>query len=117
MARRPCVVEEPRHAETQHAREPGDLQVVSGHPDRDRVVKATCRTAAMDGREESDCPVVPVNRLHKGEGSSAEVGEERVQTTENIAHARTHPTQRGDMRVPGSARCAAPPCFAASYPR
>jgi len=82
--------------------------------DRDRAAKAKCRTAAMYGLEGSDCTVVPVNRLNKGERSSAEVGEERLQTKENIARSRTRPTQRGVMRVPGIVRCAARPCFAAS---
>ena len=49
----------------------------------------------MHGLEGSDCTVVPVNRRNKGERSSAEVGEERVQTKENIARSRTRPTQRG----------------------
>ncbi len=62
---------------------------------RDRAAKAKCRTAAMYGLEGSDCTVVPVNRLNKGERSSAEVGEERVQTKENIARSRTRSTQSG----------------------
>ena len=82
--------------------------------DRDRAAKAKCHTAAMHGLEGSDCTGVPVNRLNKGERSSAEVGEERVQTKENIARSRTRPTQRGVMRVPGIVWCAAKPCFAAS---
>ena len=41
--------------------------------DRDRAAKAECRTAAVRGLEESDCTRVPVNRLNKGERSSAEV--------------------------------------------
>jgi hypothetical protein len=68
--------------------------------DRDRAAKAERRTAAMHGLEGSDCTVVPVNRLNKGERSSAEVGEERVQTKENIARSRTRPTQRGVVACP-----------------
>ena len=63
--------------------------------DRDRAAKATRHTAAMHGREGSDCAVVPVNQPNNGVPPSAEVGEERVQTKENIAHARTRPPQRG----------------------
>ena len=49
----------------------------------------------MHGREGSDCAVLPVNQPNNGVPPSAEVGEERVQTKENIAHSRTRPTQSG----------------------
>ena len=59
--------------------------------------RPTCcvHIATMHGLEGSDCAGVPVNRPNNGAPPSAEVGEERVQAKENIAHARTRPTQRG----------------------
>jgi hypothetical protein len=114
VARRACGVEAlctPRR-NLHENRETSRLSRVS--IDRDRVAKANCRTAALHSREESDCTVVPVTRLNTEERSSAEVGEERVQPKENIAHARTPPTQRGDRRVPGRVRGAAPPGCAAN---
>jgi retron-type reverse transcriptase len=46
--------------------------------------------------EESDCAVVPVNQPNKEKRFSAEVGEERAQTKENIAQSHTSPTQSGE---------------------
>jgi hypothetical protein len=46
--------------------------------------------------EESDCAVIPVNRLNKEDESSAEAGEGRVRTKENIARSDTSPTQSGE---------------------
>jgi RNA-directed DNA polymerase len=69
----------------------------------DRPEKAEGRTAGMKGTEESDCAVVPVNQLNKGElpegGLSAEAGEGRVRTEENISQTHTNPTQRGKEGV------------------
>jgi RNA-directed DNA polymerase len=64
--------------------------------DRDRSVKAKCRTTDMHVPEESDCAVIPVNRLNKEDESSAEAGEGRVRTKENIARSDTSPTQSGE---------------------
>jgi len=49
----------------------------------------------MNVQEKSDCVVVPVNQLNNGEQSSAEVGEGRTQTKENIVQSHMHPTQCG----------------------
>ncbi|MGA8437841.1 MAG: hypothetical protein WB714_06400 [Candidatus Sulfotelmatobacter sp.] len=46
--------------------------------------KAISRTADMHVPEKSDCAVVPVNQPNKGGQLSAEVGEGRAQTKENI---------------------------------
>jgi RNA-directed DNA polymerase len=50
----------------------------------------------MHVREESDCAVLPVNQPNNEERFSAEAGEERAQTKENIARSHTSPTQSGE---------------------
>ena len=62
---------------------------------RDRSEKASCRTADRHASEESDCAIVPVNLSNKEEQSSAEMGEGRAQTKENIGPSSTSPTQSG----------------------
>jgi RNA-directed DNA polymerase len=62
---------------------------------RDRPEKALCRTAGRHASEESDCAIVPVNLSNKEEQSSAEMGEGRAQTKENIDPSSTSPTQSG----------------------
>ena len=46
--------------------------------------------------EKSDCAVVPVNQLNKEGQPSAEAGEGRAQTKENIVQSRMPPTQSGN---------------------
>jgi hypothetical protein len=66
----------------------------------DRPEKAESRTTGANGAEESDCAVVPVNRPNKGGppvgGVTAEAGEERARTKENISQSHTSPTQGGN---------------------
>jgi RNA-directed DNA polymerase len=62
---------------------------------RDRSEKALCRTADRHASEESDCATVPVNLSNKEEQSSAEMGEGRARTKENIGPSSTSPTQSG----------------------
>ena len=62
---------------------------------RDRSEKALCRTADRHASEGSDCAIVPVNPSNKEEQSSAEMGEGRAQTKENIGPSSTSPTQSG----------------------
>ncbi len=64
--------------------------------DRDRSEKAQSQTPDMHALEESDCAVVPMNQPNKEEQSSAEVGEGRARTKENIAQSNTSPTQSGE---------------------
>jgi hypothetical protein len=68
-----------------------------------RPEKAESRTTGANGTEGSDCVVVPVNQPNKGEpperGSSAEGGEGRTRTKENIGQAHTNPTQGGKKHV------------------
>ena len=63
--------------------------------DRDRLVKAQSHNANMHALEKSDCAIVPMNQPNKGEQSSAEVGEGRAPTKENIVQSNTSPTQSG----------------------
>ena len=53
-----------------------------------------------------DCAVVPVNQSNKEGKPSAEAGEGRAQTEENIVQTRMPGTERG-THVPGIGRCAA----------
>ena len=62
---------------------------------RDRSEKALRRTADRHVSEESDCATVPVNLSNKEEQSSAEMGEGRARTKENIGPSSTSPTQSG----------------------
>ena len=75
--------------------------------DRDRPAKALSHKAGMHAPEKSDRAVIPMNQPNKGEQSSAEVGEGRAWTKENIGRSSTSPTQSGKTRVPGIERCAA----------
>jgi len=51
--------------------------------------------------EKSDCAVIPVNQLNKEGRLSAEVGEGRAQTKENIVRSHMHPTQSGKCMSQG----------------
>src|SRR6202166_4693082 len=69
--------------------------------DQGRSAKAKSRTADMHVPEKSDCVVVPVNQPNKGGQPSAEVGEGRAQTKENIVQSHMHPTQSGKRMSQG----------------
>jgi hypothetical protein len=73
--------------------------------DRGRSAKAISHKAGMHAPEESDCVEVPMNQPNKEDQPSAEVGEGRARTKENIAQSSTSPTERGTS-VTGT-RCAA----------
>jgi len=64
--------------------------------DRDRSEKAQSRTSGMHALEGSDRTIVPVNQPNKEGSSSAEAGEGRVRTKENIVQPNTSPTQSGE---------------------
>src|SRR5258707_3528624 len=66
-----------------------------------RSAKATSRTADMYVPEKSDCAVLPVNQPNKGGQPSAEAGEGRAQTSENIAQPHMRPTQSGKRMSQG----------------
>src|SRR6266481_1250586 len=69
--------------------------------DQGRSAKATSRTADTHALEKSDCAVVPVNQVNKGGRPSAEAGEGRAQTRENIVPSHMHPTQSGKCMSQG----------------
>ena len=69
--------------------------------DQGRSAKATSRTADMYVPEKSDCAVVPVNQPNKEGQPSAEAGEGRAQTRENIAQSHMHPTPSGKRMSQG----------------
>ena len=69
--------------------------------DQGRSAKATNRTADTHVLEKSDCAVLPVNQPNKGGQPSAEVGEGRAQTRENIVQSHMHPTQSGKCMSQG----------------
>ena len=64
--------------------------------DRGRSEKVQSRTSDMHALEGSDRAVLPMNQPNKEGQPSAEVGEGRVRTKENIAQSNTSPTQSGE---------------------
>jgi group II intron reverse transcriptase/maturase len=66
------------------------------HQDRDRPAKVLSHKAGMHAPEKSDRAEVPMNQPNKGEQSSAEAGEGRARTKENIVRSNTSPTQSGE---------------------
>jgi RNA-directed DNA polymerase len=64
--------------------------------DRDQSEKANRRTADRHVSEESDRAIVPVSLSNKEGETSAEMGEGRARTKENIAPSHTRPTQSGN---------------------
>src|SRR5437899_12661787 len=69
--------------------------------DQGRSAKATNQTADTHVPEKSDCAVVPVNQPNKEEQPSAEAGEGRAQTKENIVQSHMYPTQSGKRMSQG----------------
>ena len=57
--------------------------------DQGRSAKAINQTADTHVPEKSDCAVLPVNQPNKGGQPSAEAGEGRAQTRENIVQSHT----------------------------
>src|SRR5882672_9833030 len=72
-----------------------EISCTSWSTDQDRSAKAINRTADVNVQEKSDCVVVPVNQPNKEGQPSAEVGEGRAQTEENIIQSHMRPTQSG----------------------
>ena len=67
-------------------------------PDRERgrSAKAISHKADMHVQEDSDRAIVPMNQPNKEAFASAEAGEGRARTKENIAQSSTSPTQSGE---------------------
>ena len=78
-----------------------EISCTSWLTDQDRSAKATNRTADVNVREKSDCAVVPVNQPNKEGQPSAEAGEGRAQTEENIVPSHMPPTQSGKRTSQG----------------
>jgi RNA-directed DNA polymerase len=72
-----------------------EISCTSCSKEQDRSAKAINRTADMHVQEKSDCAVVPVNLSNKEAQASAEAGEGRAQTKENIVQSHKLPTQSG----------------------
>ena len=70
-------------------------------PQQDRSAKAINRTADVNVQEQSDCAVLPMNQPNKEGQPSAEVGEGRAQTEENIVPSNIRPTQSGSRMSQG----------------
>jgi hypothetical protein len=83
-----------------HLAEVGDLLHVLVERPRP-VPRRPNRTADMNVQEKSDCAVVPVNQPNKERLLSAEAGEERTQTKENIVQSHIRPTQSGERMSQG----------------
>src|SRR6266478_3324769 len=81
-----------------------EISRTSCSKEQDRSAKAINQTADMHVLEKSDWAVVPVNQWNREAQASAEAGEGRAQTKENIVQSHRLPTQSG--LVPGIARCA-----------
>src|SRR5436305_5458475 len=78
-----------------------EISCTSCSKEQDRSAKAINRTADMHVLEKSDCSVVPVNRSNKEVQASAETGEGRAQTKENIVQSHMRPTQSGERMSQG----------------
>src|SRR5206468_2307516 len=72
-----------------------EISRTSCSKEQDRSAKAINRTADVNVQEKSDCAVVPVNQSNKEAQASAESGEGRAQTKENIVQSHKLPTQSG----------------------
>ncbi len=70
-----------------------EISCTSWSTDQDRSAEAISRTADMNVQEKSDCAVVPVNQSNKEAQASAEAGEGRAQTMENIVQSHMRLTQ------------------------
>jgi RNA-directed DNA polymerase len=78
-----------------------EISCTSCSKDQDRSAKAINRTAATNVQEKSDCAVLPVNQPNNEGQPSAEAGEGRAQTQENIGQSRMRPTQSGKRMSQG----------------
>jgi hypothetical protein len=94
-----------------------EISCTSWSADQDRSAKAINRTADMNVQEKSDGAVVPVNQPNnEGQQPSAEAGEGRAQTEENIVQSHMRPTQSGQRRSQGWHGLRPAARFAATYP-
>jgi RNA-directed DNA polymerase len=92
-----------------------EISCTSWLTDQDRSAKAINRTADVNVQEKSDCAVVPMNQPNKEGQSSAEAGEGRAQTEENIVPSHMRPTQSG-KRMSQGLHGVRQTAFAATHP-
>src|SRR3989475_478389 len=78
-----------------------EISRTSCSKEQDRSAKAINQTADMHVPEKSDCAVVPVNQSNREALASAEAGEGRAQTKENIVQSHMRPTQSGQRMSQG----------------
>jgi RNA-directed DNA polymerase len=78
-----------------------EISCTSWSADQDRSAKAIDRTADTNVQEKSDCAVIPVSQPNNEGQPSAEAGEGRAQTQENIGQSRMRPTQSGKRMSQG----------------
>src|SRR6266513_2188175 len=78
-----------------------EISRTSCSKEQDRSAKAINQTADMHVLEKSDCAVVPVNQSNREVQASAEAGEGRAQTKENIVQSHMRPTQSGQRMSQG----------------
>ena len=78
-----------------------EISRTSCSKEQDRSAKAINQTADMHVLEKSDCAVVPVNQSNREAQASAEAGEGRAQTKENIVQSHMRPTQSGQRMSQG----------------
>jgi hypothetical protein len=72
-----------------------EISCTSCSKEQDQSAKAINRTADIHVQEKSGYAVVPVNLSNKEAQASAESGEGRAQTKENIVQSHKLPTQSG----------------------
>jgi len=95
-----------------------DISCTSWTKEQDRSAKAMNRTADANVQEKSDCAVVPVNQPNnEGQQPSAEAGEGRAQTEENIVQLHMRPTQSGQRVSQGLHGVRQAARFAAVHPQ
>src|SRR5205085_9087495 len=66
------------------------------HADRGRSEKVRNHNSDMHVSEESDCAILPMNQPNNEAMCSAEVGEGRARTEEDIEQSSTNPTQSAE---------------------
>ena len=93
-----------------------EISCTSWSTDQDRSAKAINRAADVNVQEKSDCAVQPVNQPNNEGQPSAEAGEGRAQTKENIVQSHMRPTQSG-ARMSQSLDGVRQAGFAATHPR
>src|SRR6267154_168839 len=94
-----------------------EISCTSWSTDQDRSTKAINQKADMNVQEKSDCAVVPMNQPNKEGRPSAEVGEGRAQTEENIVQSHMRPTQSGKRMFQGLHGVRQAVRFAAIHPQ